>query len=320
MFTLFIPGVESVPAGCLPRMPALERLLARGRARPLRESPWALLARLAGGDLARWPVGPVSALAEFATCPTGCLRAEPLGTAADLQGALRLPAGELGIGLTEAMALAAAFDSALGDAQFRLQVAIPERWYLAWDAGCMAAADWQGFEGPDRSLAGAVRPAPPEPGLRRLVSEIEMLFHAHPVNVARRERGAAIIGGLHPWGGGPAPAAPRRSASPPAGLHTGEPYLAGLARLGAIPAPAGRPAFWNGKPARGGVAWPVAIETADGTQFAAVETDWAAPLLRMLIRGHLEAVTVVTGRAVHETRRFDLLRAWRRSRPAGELC
>ncbi len=71
MFTLFVPGIESAPVGALPRLPSLERLLGRGRARPLSGSPWALLAELAGGDLRRWPVGPVGALGARVGAPLG---------------------------------------------------------------------------------------------------------------------------------------------------------------------------------------------------------------------------------------------------------
>jgi hypothetical protein len=314
MFTLFVPGLEAAGAG-LPRMPALERLLARGRLRPLDGSPWALLARLAGGDLRRWPVGPVSTLAELPAAPASCLRVEPLGADALERGVFRIPASSLGLEPFEGEALAAAFNQAFGADGLQLVVAVPERWYLAWTPG---ERDWRGFEGPVAPLGGRERPAPPEPALRRLLSEAEMLFHGQGVNAARRERAAPQVVGLHPWGGGTLAEGP--AVLGPAEPGRSEPYLAGLSRLGALVAAELEMVHAAADARPGGVAWPAAIESVDVAGLASLEEDWAAPLLRALSRGRLAGVRIVTGRAVHEIRRLDTLRAWRRPRPLAELC
>ena len=316
MFTLFLPGIESAAAAGLPRMPALERLLARGRARPLEVSPWAFLAGLAGGDQARWPVGPVSAAGELAAPPRGCLRVEPLGTLEE-QAAFRLPAARLAITRDEALSLAAAFLEAFGGDGLRLEIATPERWYLAWADGHAEAQAWRGFPAPALATPDDERPAPPEAPLRRLSSEVELMFHAHPVNVARHARGAPLIASLHPWGGGALAAT--GVAEPPAAMVGEEPYLAGLRRLGAIPGVAGA-AAGDAAAVADGIAWPLAIETLELRQLARIEQDWAAPLLALLRRGRLDGVRIVTGRAIHDTRRTDALRIWRRPRPLAELC
>lgn len=317
MFTLFLPGIESASAAALPRMPALERLLARGRARLLQGSPWALLAELAGGDLVRWPVGPVSALGELEAPPHACLRVEPLGADAEQQGSFRLPANSLGITRDEADALGTAFLRTFGADGWRLEIAAAERWYLAWDPAQGAAPAWRGCPGPAHSVGEGERPAPPEVPLRRLASEAELLFHAHPVNIARRDRGAPIIAGLHPWGGGIVQAI-RIPATFPSPTPE-EPYLAGLRRLGAVSGTVAARAVPSVVD-NGGMAWPFPIETLSLEQVARIDQDWATPLLGLLRRGRLEGVRVVTGRAVHETRRTDALRIWRRPRPVSEWC
>lgn len=317
MFTLFVPGLESAPAGALPRLPALERLLARGRSRPLASPPWALLAGLAGGDLRRWPVAPVSALGDRIGAPRACLRVEPLGARDEQGAAFRLPAAHLGIARDEATALAEAFHEAFGEDGWRLEIATPERWYLVADNDHASAAGWSGFDGPAHALDDDQRPAPREPGLRLLLSEVEMLFYAHPVNAARRRRGAALIAGLHPWGGGRLAGDEAVLAGGPAAPE--EPFLAGLWRLGALPAAAGEPAP-PGLIEPQGIAWPIAIETLDAAGLTGIERDWAAPLLAGLQRGRLAGVRVVTGRRVHETGRGAALRFWRRPRPVAELC
>lgn len=315
-FTLFLPGLESMPAGVLPRMPALERLLGRCRVQALDASPWGLLARQAGGELGRWPVGPVSALGDSAHAVAACLRIEPLGADLRGQGAFGLPANRLEIRDEEARSLAAAFHGVFGGDGLRLEIATPRRWYLAWN-DVEVYPGWSGFQGPWRTLTGGDRPAPPEPGLRRLLSEVEMLFHDHVVNAARRVRGEPQIAGLHPWGGGLLAIAPPDAASrlAPAGE---EPWLAGLRRLGAVSGTARASA--DDAAADSGVAWPVAIEDVGPERFARVEASWAQPLFARLARGRLATVRIVTARAVHETTRFGLLRAWRRPRPVSELC
>jgi hypothetical protein len=149
------------------------------------------------------------------------------------------------------------------------------------------------------------------------LSELEMLFHAHPVNAARREHGVAEIAGLHPWGGG--------RLEPPAGLSplepavAEEPFLAGLRRLGAVRG-RGHARFDSAAQGAGDIAWPMAIETHGAAGIESIEDEWAAPLLSALRRGRVDGVRIVTGRAVHETRRRDVFRFWQRSRPLGELC
>jgi hypothetical protein len=315
VFTLFAPGIERAYAGGL-NLPALGRLLARGRARPLPETPWAALAMLAGGDLERWPVGPVSALGELSAPMRACLRVEPLGGEFECEGIFRLSAADLQISRDEAEALAVAFGEVFAQDGVRLEVAAPERWYLAWDEAHAPARSWTGFPAPVRSLARDERPAPPEPDLRLLLSEIEMLFHAHPVNAARRERGAPIIAGMHPWGGG---TLGEGAASPPrAGAAREEPYLAGLRRLGVVPGDAMRE-FVRGATPGDGFAWPLAVEEGvPFEQLQMLDRAWGAPLLAGLRRGRLAGVRIVTGEAVHETSRLDVLRFWRRPPPAAE--
>jgi hypothetical protein len=320
VFTLFLPGIES--ASSLPRMPALETILARGRARPLTGSAWTFLAGLAGSDTLHYPVGPVSALADLDNAPRACLRAEPVGADVDQRAMFRLPAAGLGIEAHEAHALAVAFRETFGGDGLRLEVATPERWYLAWDHSDPGRSGWRGFPGPIYASGDGGRPSPPEPALRRLLSEVELLFHGHAVNAARRERGEPVIAGLHAWGGGALQDNVSPVAAPADALGPGtreEPYLAGLRRLGLIASAGAAPASAGG-PAPDGIAWPVAAGSLPAGSPEALERDWAAPLVRLLHRGRIDGVRIVTGRAIHETWRTDMLRLWRRARPVPELC
>jgi hypothetical protein len=301
---LFVPGLEELPpppAG--PRLPALERLLGRGRRRalPEAEGPWAELARLAGGDVARWPVGPVSRLGDLGTLPAAaCLRVEPLGLEPSGSGIARTRAVALAIRDDEARGLAAAFAAHFAGDGLALDVARPERWYLSGGPG------WSGFALPPHA---DLPPGPPESALRRLLGEGEMLLHAHPVNECRRESGRVCINSLHPWGGGAVAGA--GPTAMPAGAGD-EPYLRGLRSLAG--AAIGRDLE------AGGIAWPLAVESLTVDGFRRLEDEWAAPLYRRLVRGRLSAIRVITGRGVHEVRVWEARRAWRRPRPVTELC
>ena len=305
--------MASGPGADVPRLPALETMLARARRRPLSSSPWVVLAKLAEGQAEDWPVGPVSAQGDLAAAPSCCLRAEPLGMDAEQSGAFRLPARVLGITRSEADALAASFDATFGADGLKLVIARPQRWYLVQQDGFSAGEPWRGFDVPARALAADARPAPPEPELCRLLSEVELLFFSHPVNEARRDCGMPLIAGIHAWGGGRlhGPAAP----GPHAPL-AGEPYLAGLRRLGAIPASQGDP----GRHAADGAAWPVADEDMSVERLPEAERAWAAPLLRSLWLGRLPALAIVTGRSRHELRRRDLFKLWRRAHSLEQPC
>ena len=310
MFSLYLPGLESCAPEAGPGLPALESLVTRSRRRPASCSPWAQLAETFGGSLQRWPIGPVSALADLQRPLRAALRVEPLGMMESEQGAFRLPAHTLAITREEAAALAAAFNSALGSDGLQLLVAQPQRWYLELDAASFQP-EWAGFAVPAGMAAAEV--LAPGRALRRLLSEAEMLFHAHPVNTARRDSGRPQVIGLHAWGGGALhPPAPVDSTSAACDANE-EPYLAGLRRLGVVPPTANQPT------AAGGVAWPVAAESFHRGCLSDCEHAWGRPLLEGLRWGRLSRVTIVTAQAVYETRRLDALKFWRRPQPLGGL-
>ena len=305
--TLFLPGLEALAHHDMPRLPALERLLARAHARP-GGGCWATLAAQAGGDLGRWPVGPVSALADLGEAPTACLRVEPLGMDAEQRGAFRLRAPALGLALEEAQALAAAFNAAFAADGVRLQVATPARWYL-WQES--AEAPWKGFDVPPVLLDRDARPAPPEVALRKLLSEAEMLLFAHPVNASRREQGLPLVAGLHPWGGGQLERL-STAALAPAAPGTGEPYLEGLCRLGLLPQQAG---MRDEVPV-----WPLAVEEVAADALARIDRELIGPMLARLTRRPGTPLSLVTGRATHVLSAAGLLKFWRRPRHWALAC
>jgi hypothetical protein len=77
----------------------------------------------------------------------------------------------------------------------------------------------------DQEIPNEHMPAGPAAGrYRKLVSEIEMALHDHPVNLERQERGLRPVNSFWLWGGGYAPE-PQRVPHPP--LYADDPLLRG---------------------------------------------------------------------------------------------
>ena len=155
---------------------------------------------------------------------------------------------------------------------------------------------------------------------RRLLAEVQPLLHAHPVNLARVKTGRATINHLWPWGGGRLPASAQRNFDQ---LWTDDPLLKGLGTLaGSTVAPL--PAHFAPTPGRvlakldqlstslasfDAMAWRDAL--------AALEGDWIAPALAGAQHGVPRRLTFIAtghGRALHVTAtRTDLWRFWRQA-------
>lgn len=179
----------------------------------------------------------------------------------------------------------------------------PERWYLRLPD---ATADDLGSPPPSLVTGRALHPEQlgASRRCRQLANEIQILLHAHPVNVARQQRGAAQINALWLWGGGALPAAPAMLRAP-----LGNDALArGLARLASGDAPAppadfqaltGRPtgpaAMMTSLVHLDGLATPSHYQ--DGAAFTEALRDldrhWLAPAFTALRQGRLDRLEVV---------------------------
>lgn len=145
-------------------------------------------------------------------------------------------------------------------------------------------------------------------GFRRVVSEIEMALHEHPVNVAREAAGRFPVNSLWLWGGG-LPARP--DETPPAlpVLFSNDPLLIGYWRSNA-----GRIAGWPGDVAacvaraNGSFA---AVLPAEQRAFPDVEAV-LADLRRALASRDLDEVRLAfTNGTLLRIRRWQRLRFWR---------
>ena len=313
-----------------PVVPALEWLLARAEIAEVPSSIEALLFQQFGllvADEDDLPIAAVTALADGCEPGDGWwLRADPVHLRPDVQGVLLVDARALAIEPVEAAALAAAFDQTFAEDGLQLRVPCPERWYLR-------LLEYPGLR--TYSLHDAIgrdiNPLLPQgPNKRRwhtLLTEAQMLFHAHPVNRARDERRQPMINGLWLWGGG---SLPEGAQAPAAQLYADDPLTRGLARLANVPV---RSVPENADEWQEHAHHADSLIVLDSTRYdradsdplawvdhlAELERNWFAPCQRRLKSGQISALHLYGGQG----RRYSLTgaarwRFWRRSRPVSQ--
>ncbi|HMQ12248.1 MAG TPA: hypothetical protein PKD21_02215, partial [Candidatus Competibacter phosphatis] len=306
---LLVPGLLQQPDGTDPALfrsttPALEWLLARADTDPVPTTLDEVLFELFGlpapidADL---PVAALTRLADAGKIGDGdwWLRADPVHLRADMHGGVFLAdARTLAIEADEATALVAAFNQTFAEDGLGLEAPRPDRWYLRLPAD--PGIRTQALSTAAGRNINALLPT----GLnaRRwhtLLTEIQMLFHGHPLNQAREQRRQPMINGLWFWGGGSCPTAAR---APTAGLYARDPLVRGLARLSgaAIDPLPERAEDWQEAAATETDSLTVLETTrhdaADGNpahwieHIATLERDWFAPCRRWLQTGKLTAL------------------------------
>ncbi|WP_210398991.1 hypothetical protein [Steroidobacter denitrificans] len=128
--------------------------------------------------------------------------------------------------------------------------------------------------------------------LRRLMTELQMLLHEHPVNAQRQARGALPVNALWLHGEGvlDLDSLPRRTALP---LAFGrDAYLRGLYRLyGLTVAPAPMDAASLPAPSKAG-----AVVVVDTDDLDTLESAWLAPLAAALVPGGISRLELVLDR------------------------
>jgi len=305
-------------AGSLPRLPALEQLLARGERRTTD-----------GADFRGWILGragvaapralPLAAV--VAARPGHWALATPLQLLAGLERVHLHPAGAPVLEPAELQDLVASFNAVLGGDGLALEP-LPSGQCLLALPRAMQATTHDPAPLAGRDASGLLPSGPDGAWLRRLMTEAQMLLHEHPVNLARVARGGQPVNALWLWGIGagelPAPEAPL----PP--LASDDDFLRAL---------------WRGHGGRveataGGLAETLAGRhdtvpvvtlalgrlAANPTQaLLQAEEQWFAPLTAALAGGRLDAAALfLAGQQVEFAARHRL-RVWRRSRPWPEV-
>ena len=350
--TLVIPDLyparQSLDAQAgLPRLPSLERWLARGQSQghpPHQDQDWRhwLLARHAPA----WQGAGLAAVAARAHAPprTGPLQdgpqpdgpqrawwlATPVHFVAGLDTLRLHPSGLLLLSPPEQEALAADFARVFAGSGWAL---VPsgrrELLLLGPSAGAQTCdpARWLGAD-----PTGGLPTGPAATPLKRLGAELEMWLHEHPVNQARAARGRLVATALWLWGAG---AGDGHTAGERAGtvratpvtdgrllvLHGADAFLDGLAAVTGVARPGEATTLAAASHAAPGGDDVVAVlgsgEPLSSTLLQQWEQDWFAPALQQWQAGQWQALTLACGAQAWLARRGPLaaLRGWRRTAP-----
>lgn len=278
--SLLISGfLRAHQAAGRPRLPQLERMLARARRRESRHTH-DCLAGLFGLDATDIQPGPFMRLADGGQRDDAYwLRADPVHLAPDRDQLVLMPASVLETRHEELEALALVFESTYGAEGWRLEFPHRERGYLRAPRPLdVLTHDPEPFVG--GPVLAAMLTGPDSTLLKQLMNETQMLFHTHAVNAAREEANRPLINSLWCWGGGRLPAAKHRS---PKRIVTDLPLVRGLG-------------IWAGQDL---TAPATTVHPAEGDLIAlasddleALDRDWCGRLLAQLKSGGLQALEI----------------------------
>ena len=304
---LVVPGLFS---GGAARFASLELLLARGRQSTKisqRLEAWTQEA-FALGD-GPFPAGQLTVLSqgrEENHAPW--VRADPVHLRVLRDRVVVIPAEAFDLPAEEARAFCDALNA--HSPEMGLNPVQPRRWCarLSGITEHRPALDVAGNE-------------PPPGDASQLLTELQMVLHAHPLNEARESRGEPAVNSVWLWGAGRAPSASSRWQS----VAADDPAVIGAARLAgarhrALPRSAAEwverlPGDARHLAVLDAVRTRVALGEDPATEKLALERDWFAPLLAALRAERIGMITVHVpdGRegVSFETIRGDLRRFWR---------
>ena len=321
---LIVPRLFAEPSGT--RAPALELLLARGRSSDGEaQSLEGWLQEGFGLSDAPIAAGALTLLAADGDPGEACwARADPAHFRLTQERLIIAPGAAFALSQQEADALCAALNRHF-EGVLSLRAVAPLRWCarLEEELRIDAASPLEvAGRDADLSLPGG------EAGKRwhALLTEAQMLLHAHPVNEAREARGEPAVNSLWLWGVG---RAPREVEAEWQSVSAADPVALGLARLAgarALSLPESASAWLQAASGDGRhlvvldvLRAPHALGNAAEyrERIEALEACWFAPLLAALRSGRVGMVTLCVpdaGGAAFEIIRSDLRRFWRRPR------
>jgi hypothetical protein len=306
------PSSTSPEAGALPRLGALERWLARAVAEPLPEGWRRALAASFAPAITSEGGAAAGAAGARPDATSSFWLATPVHFLAGLDTLRLHPAGLLATTLEEQCALSADFQQVFQGSGWALRVTERRELLLAGPL-----ADGISSQDPARFLGRAVREGVPAgvgaAALRRLMSEMEMWLHEHPLNQRRIAAGGLPISGLWLWGGGMACSAQPRALPPLFGedLATEGVWLLSGSAIQPLPATCSAVRMLD---AAGAVVIVPVPSGAGPEALPQIERNWIAPLLAHALQSGLAATLLCADK------RFTLAsrarwRFWRREQP-----
>jgi hypothetical protein len=277
-----------------------------------------------------WPAAPLTLMVDGGN-PTAdyWLRADPVHLRARREELLLADPELLQITAAESADLAATLNAHFAADQIAFHPLHPARWYVKLpeipDLETRTLSETAGA-----SIARLMPVGRDALRWHRIVNEIQMLLHDHPVNAAREARGALVINSVWIWGGGTMPLAPGRHFSRVFSTNALAAAVATRAGVDALPLPANAGSWQRANHDKADAHHLIVLEQlASAAQYgdadawreriAGLEKDWFAPLVAALGKNGLDRVVVATLDA-SAANRYECgprvrWAAWRRPRP-----
>lgn len=298
-------------------LPALEKLLARGKASTL---PAEILEDRLCAAFGAQSVAPIRAVSDgLEVGEHYWLCADPVSL--HLQSAQMLLLPDVAPSGEDATALCNILNEHFAGTGLYFFAPHPQRWYV------QVIAEPRMTNAPLRQVAWRDAKFHPPQGedamhWQRILTEVQMLLHGHPLNLARAARGELLINSLWLWGGGRAiPLAPAFDA-----VGGDDSLVGAFTRAAGMQQIESLQALLDGQYANGLWVCNAAGEALQRGDLYAwreavqqVERQFAQPLLQALQGGRLQRLTLDVMRE-HDTRRFVLTRSaawklWRGAKP-----
>jgi hypothetical protein len=249
--------------------------------------------------------------------PVNVIRADPVHLETGADRLTLFPAACTGLKANEARELVATMNESLEQLWGQFVVGDTERWYLTLPES--PVCDWiapECVEGQDvlpfmpRGADGVI--------INRLINDVQMVLHNHPLNEARRGRGEPEINSIWPWGwcGGTQRPLPQWQG----GTIADHPYARGLALLSGSDSRVVTSADIEKPEGHGlivfqGVETALRLDQEEEVERAlmSLEEQIVQPLTAALRRGALDRLQLVTSSGYcHALRKTDLWKFWRR--------
>ena len=329
--TLLLPGLlgsfTGLPVDEKPKFPAVESLLARAgiRRTPHRSFYRCLceLSGLSGPDSSDLPLAALSRLVDGAERPEGIwMRADPVHLAAGRDGIRLVDSSSLSMTQHDAIIIAATLEGLFKEYQWRLEVPLPERWYVRLPQH-PAITTWEIDSVSGRNIRPYLPAGPDSSGWLRLTNEIQMLLHDCEMNSEREQRGILPINSLWFWGIGELPEILPRTWTR---LYSNDPVAQGLAMLSGTEfaqLPSGFSEVANNGDSGGNVL--VACKDALSSSkkqdiniwldsLEQMEQHWFGPILDAIRQKSLHELVIITDGHEFTINRYSFLRIWRRQK------
>jgi len=306
---IFIPRSASLISDKKSHYPALERLLAAGKHTQHFELPEVMLCQIAGvSKQTDWPIAPLCWLGEGGQPEAAYwLRADPVHFV--LQRDSFSLSEPVALSQQDTQTLMTVLNEHFALDGLRFYVASPGHWYLRLNANPEISTTL-----PEAAMGRDVSAYLPQgtgaAKWNRLLNEMQMLLHDHPVNQAREASGELPVNSIWLSGGGMLPA---KFETSPRTIFTNDALAKGLGLTANCPClalPESLEAIIN---QANNDAWLV-LDDADEA-----ESKWFAPALSRLSAGKIRQLTLHFAAREQvlsvNIRPWNLWKFWRKAKP-----